>query len=111
MSRWHLQGYLGAISGYLGAIRRQDGPKTALERPCWSYIGVKVASSGQVNMNAHHLSDEGDAKHVAKAEMYKKPNNGISSASHRYLHRYVINISSVAQRYRYTIGIGISPIS
>ena len=82
-SRWHLQGYLGAILGYLKAIRRQDGPKTALERPCWRYVRVKMTSSEQVNMNAHQLNDERDTKHVAKAKIYKIHSKNHSFFTHR----------------------------
>ena len=38
------------------------GPKRALEGPCWGYVGVKLASSGHLNISYHHLSDEGRYK-------------------------------------------------
>ena len=38
------------------------GPKRALEGPCWGHVGVKLASSGHLNISSHHLSDEGRYK-------------------------------------------------
>ena len=72
---WPYVGPLGVIFGLILSIlaRRAQkstneeppmqnahfwGPKRALEGPCWGYVGVKLASSGQLNTSYHQLSDE-----------------------------------------------------
>ena len=72
-------GPLGVIFGLLLSIltritrkSKNEGPPTrnphfwgsrrALEGPCWGYVGVKLASSGHLNISSHHLSDEGRYK-------------------------------------------------
>ena len=72
-------GPLGVIFGLILSIltrkarkSKNEGPPTrnphfwgsrrALEGPCWGYVGVKLASSGHLNISYHHLSDEGRYK-------------------------------------------------
>ena len=69
-------GPLGVIFGLIFSIlarrahkSKNEGPpmqnghfwglKRALEGPCWGYVGVKLASSGHLDISYHHLSDEG----------------------------------------------------
>ena len=68
-------GPLGVIFGLIFSIlarrahkSKNEGPpmqnghfwglKRALEGPCWGHVGVKLASSGHLNISHHHLSDE-----------------------------------------------------
>ena len=72
---WPYVGPLGSIFGLIFSIlarrahkSKNEGPpiqnghfwglKRALEGPCWGHVGVKLASSGHLNISHHHLSDE-----------------------------------------------------